>query len=226
MPTVSHASYCCAKDRERARENYISHLKSHRYDFSEAYQIFQRCEPFLLIDGVTPIEIRDEDYPEIMDSIGVPFPDERYGELTHGWGGPHYYAHHIVNLVKAAQTANTDYIVLADCDCYIKDQPENHTWIDEGIKLLESRPDLFLISPSDGGPERLEHIMSQQMFLIDRIKFLKMDWIPWDGTFIDGGPFQEFYALTEGFVYRHMKKNKLWRYVLGQQYRAWHEAWH
>jgi hypothetical protein len=69
-------------------------------------------------------------------------------------------------------------------------------------------------------------MMSQQMFLVNANKMRQMEFIPWDGKFIDGGPFQEFYALLEGFIHRYMKKNNLYRYLLGQEYRWWHLEWH
>lgn len=226
MNSVSYASYCCAKDRDRSEANYVQHMESHQFQFAEAFQVFQRCEPFPLDPRFTGIEIKEEDYPAIMQSIGVPFPDPVMDELTHGWSGPHYYCHHLVNLAAAARAATSEYIILADGDCFMKEQPEGRSWIEEGIRFLETYPDVFVVSPNDGGPERRETIMSQQMFLVNREKFVAMEYIPWDGTFIEGGPFREYFALTEGFVHRHMQKNKMCRYVAPPQWRYWHAEWH
>jgi hypothetical protein len=226
-PTVAYASYCCAKDRARAEANYIHHMESHGFPFNEVFQVFQRCEAFPLDPRFKGIEIREQDYPLIMASIGVPFPDPIMDELTHGWSAPHYYAHHIVNLVKSAQVATSDYIVLADGDCFVKDQPDGVSWVAEGIRILESDPSVFVVSPSDGRPHgEKDRMMSQQMILVNRKRFAEMEFIPWDGKFIDGGPFQEFYALAEGFIYRYMVKNNLYRYLLPPQWRWWHKEWH
>lgn len=227
-PTVAYASFCCAKDMERAIGTYWDHQESHNFPFPESLFIFQRCFPngFEEKPGMKPVVIQEADYAKIMEFFRIEYPNPVLDELTHGWGAPHFWAHHMVNHLQAAIIAETDYIVFADADCHMKSQPENRSWIDAGIALLEARPELFVISPNEGGPERLETIMSQQMFLVNRKRFLEMEFIPWDGKFIEGGPFQEYYALLEGFIGRFMAKNGLFRYVLPAEFRYWHKAWH
>lgn len=229
MPTVAYSSFCCPKDMARAVSTYWDHAKSHRFDFDEHFFIFQRCEPVFF--GGTPkfqaIVIRDEDYPRILHHFCIQYPDPVLSELTHGWGAPHFFAHHLVNHLQTLIICEADYIVFADADCYIKDTPaDGPSWVEEGIRILEADPSIFVVCPSDGGPERLEKIMSQQMFLVNRKRFLEMEFIPWDGKFIEGGPFQEYYGLLEGWIARYLAKNNLWRAVLGPEYRYWHGEWH
>ncbi len=225
-PTVAYATFCCAKDRRRALDNAAEHYQSHRYAFKNRIMLFQRCEPDLLGPSICATEIKEEDYPTILGAYGIKYPDPVLDELTHGWGAPHFWAHHMVNHLRAAQLASADYIVFADADCYMKDQPENESWVDKAIGLLELNPHIFVVSPNDGGDERPERIMSQQMFIVNRAKFMAMDFIPWDGTKIEGGPFQEYYGLLEGWIHRHMEKNHLCRYVLPPNFRYWHKEWH
>jgi hypothetical protein len=132
----------------------------------------------------------------------------------------------MVNHLETLRRASTDYIAFADGDCYIMETPKTPTWIERGIEILESDPKVFVVSPNDGGQERYEHIMSQQMFLINRKRFREMDFIPWDGKFIEGGPFQEYYGLLEGWIGRYMASRGLFRYVLSPSHRYWHKAWH
>ena len=226
-PTVSYATFCCPKDRERALENVKAHAASHGYDFMEKIMVFQRCE-YKQIPYFYSLHIREQEYPSILNGVGVKYPDEVLSELTHGWGAPHYFGHHICNHVVASKHASGDYLVFADADCYVKDQPAGSSWIDLGIKILESDPSVFVVSPSDGRPNPgKDRMMSQQMFLINRKRFLEMEYIPWDGKFIEGGPFQEFYGLWEGFCYRYMVKHNLYRYLLPKEIsRWWHLEWH
>lgn len=234
-PTVAYSTFCCAKDMERVHAMFQEHLQSHNYGFGNIYFIHQRCglnaPPRIIISekdkrAYLRVTIRDEDYQGIMDAFKIPYPNPVLSELTHGWGAPHFWAHHMVNHLKTLQLATADYIVFADGDCYMKSQPEGKSWVDEGIRILESNPNVFVVSPNDGGDERPEIIMSQQMFLVNRKRMMEMDFIPWDGKFIEGGPFQEFYGLMEGFIYRYMQKNNLCRYVLPSQWRYWHKAFH
>ena len=226
-PTVTYASFCCAKDMERALVTCQEHADSHAFPFEERILAFQRCgygvdKP----KGFRNLLISMDDYPRLMAYFGIEWPNPVLDELTHGWSAPHFWGHHMVNHLQSSLVANSDYIVFADADCHMKEQPAGQSWIDRGIEILKSDPKAFLVSPCDGGPERYESIMSQQMFLINRQRFLEMQFIPWDGTFIEGGPFQEYYGLLEGWIARHMAKNNLFRYVLGPTYRYWHKEWH
>ena len=219
---------------ERARPKYAEHAESHRFQFDEYFFVYQRCKPpagssmpIPLTQNFRALEITEEMYPGILSSFGIKYPDSVLDELTHGWSAPHFWAHHCVNHLKVLQHAKSDYIVFADADCYVKDsKPDGPSWVEEGIKILESNPRVFVVSPSDGRPcEGLDRMMSQQMFLVRARALRKMDFIPWDGKFIDGGPFQEFYGLLEGWIYRHMEKHNLYRYLLCQDYRWWHNQW-
>ena len=241
-PTVAYASYCCSKDRERFVKTQGSHILSHNYPFDELFQVFQRCDfpegqhsfdipegYFDKIKGVhTRIKIKEEDYPKILGHFGIKYPDEVADKWTHGWTASHFWAHHCVNLLRAAMSAESDYIVFADGDCNMRDQLEGGpSWVEVGIGTLENNPEMFVVSPSDGrphgGPDR---IMSQQLFIVNRKRFLEMEFIPWDGNFMEGGPMAEYYFMMEGRIDRHMRKHNLFRYVLPLTYRYWHGAWH
>lgn len=226
-PTVAYSSFCCFKDHARVESRFAENLDSHKYPFDEKFMVYQRCvSMFEPPAGVLKAHIFDQDYPGLLNAFGIKNPDPVLDELTHGWGAPHYWQHHMVNHLKTLQIAKSDYIAFADGDCYIKESPADHSWIDRGIEILESDPRAFVVSPNDGGEERIESIMSQQMFIINRKRFLEMEFIPWDGKFIEGGPFQEYYGLLEGWIARYMAKNNLYRYVLPPAYRYWHLAYH
>ena len=239
MPTVAYSSFLCPKDIERGLPQYPIHLKSHNYPFDEKFLILQRCQwplnPELqdlynreFKDPIIVSQIHDyDDYRQILSEFGLPTENAVYDELTHGQSAPHYWKNHLVNHLRTIQLAKSDYIVFSDGDCYVKDQLPGKSWVTEGIRKLQSDPSIFVVSPSDGRPHaERDSMMSQQMFLVNTKQMREMEYIPWDGKFIEGGPFQEFYALLEGFIYRHMKKNGLYRYLLTTEYRWWHLEWH
>jgi hypothetical protein len=234
MSTVAYASFCCQKDMERVLSCYVEHVKSHAYGFAEHFLIFQRCAPLVAKESIkinlpgqnSFVHIADEDYPGILGGFQIEYPNKVLDELTHGWGAPHFWAHHMVNHLKAALLATSDYIVFSDGDCFIKNQPAEQTWISEGIDYLQTNPDFFVVSPNDGSPMRLETTMSQQMFLVKRSEFLNMEFIPWDGKFIEGGPMQEYYGMLEGWIGRYLLKSGRRRFVLPPEFRYWHLGFH
>ena len=234
MPSVGYSSFCCPKDMERATDKFLAHMDSHRHEFDEELFVFQRCSP----SDEQAAKVKngkccfgfihdDKHYEKILNEYGIKTPDPLLDSLTHGnRGHNHYWQHHCVNHLFAARNLTSDYIVFADADCYIKDHPDGPSWVSEAINLLEADPTIFVVSPSDGGPERKDTMMSQQMFLIKRESFLNMEFIPWDGKFIEKGPFPEFYGLLEGWIWRHMHKRGLYRKLMSPEYRWWHLEWH
>ena len=211
---------------ERILSRVQENVDSHKYPFDEKLFVFQRCgQDAECPAGFNPIRISDEQYPEILKAFNIKYPDPEVEKWTHGWGGSHYGFHHCVNLLEVLRIAKSDYIVFADGDCYIKDTPEQ-SWVTEAIRILEANQKVFVVCPNDGGPSRPERIMSQQMFIINRNKFLNMEFLPWDGIFPDGGPMAEYHFMLEGRLARFMAKHDLYRYVLPAQWRYWHLAYH
>jgi len=242
MPTVTLATHCHARDLPRLHAPGVLEelISCHGFPFDEILVIHQRCgeattafRPYP--SGVVVFSIEDENYPDILGSFGIPHKDPTGIELTHGWDAPHYYEHHCVNHCKEIIAAQSDYIVFTDADCCIVAQPDS--WITKGIEMLEKYPEAFIVAPSDGGHEfnfmadgcRFTQTVSQQIFMgrTKQLKVLDFTDLQWDGKFdAPYGPFQEFYMLFEGWMFRHMRANGLYRAVLPEAYRYWHLAYH
>ncbi len=222
--TVDFATYCCEKDKDKLALVISDHVNSHRYDFDKIFLIHQRTKLYGKPYKVNLIKIREDDYDGILSSNGINPDNNEADEYTHGWNAAHYWKHHCVNQLKALNESTADYIVLADADCYIKDQPRS--WVNEGIKILESNKSILVVSPSDGtkGAHQTQN-MSQQVMLVDRKRLLGIDFdLPFEG-FKEGGPMQEYYWMLEGRIGRYMEKNNLYRYMLSSQFRYWHSQW-
>lgn len=220
---VDFFTYCCHKDKEKLMSVLYDHVKSHRYDFNSVNVVFQRT-PIRKSDNFNSYYISEDDYDNILLKNGINPNNEEAEDYTHGWAAAHYYKHHLVNHLKALNESTADYIVLADADCYIKDQPSS--WVTKGINILQNNKSILVVSPSDG--TKLAHQtqnMSQQVMLVERKRLLEIDFdLPFEG-FKEGGPMQEYYFMLEGRIGRYMEKNNLYRYMLSSQFRYWHFGW-
>ena len=240
MTTVTLATHCHSRDLPRLHAPGVLEelIECHGYDFDEVLVIHQRCKDLDFYSSnynFMVIDINDEDYPNILSKFGIPHLDPTGIELTHGWTGPHYYEHHCVNHLTEILSATTDYIVFTDADCRIVNQPSS--WVEKGIEILEKYPEAFIVAPSDGGQEfnfiadscRFTQTVSQQIFMgrTAQLKSLDFTNLQWDGKFdAPYGPFQEFYMLFEGWMFRYMRANNLYRAVLPEQWRYYHAMWH
>lgn len=243
--TVTLATYCHARDLPRlhAPGELETLINCHLYNFDRVFVIHQRCGnlPYELPcdDRVQVLDIATEDYEPILRRFGIDWQDPLLTEVSHGWDAAHFFAHHNVNHCKVILEAKTDYIVFNDADCRMIAQPEGQSWISKAIELMETRNDVFIVAPSDGGHEyikllsdgtRLTDTTSQQLFIGKTTWLREMDFtnLKWDGKFdAPYGPFGEFYGLFEGHMWRWMRhKGGLYRAVLPEQYRYWHGEWH
>lgn len=234
--SVAFITFCHPKLLARLHAPGVleSIIASHSYDFDEILLIHQRCRG--LEYNPVPSYVRiveSENYPTILSDFGVPEEDARADEISHGPTAAHYWKWHLINHLIGLKEAKTDYIVFSDCDCNIikNDSPG---WINKGISLLNDKG-VFIVSPSDGGSEwqsrigdvRLTRNVSQQLFLCNRTDFGSINFdLPWDGEYTaPGGPFQEYYVMAEGRIWRYLEVSKRWRAILPDNWRYWHHQW-
>ena len=214
-------------------------ISCHAHDFDEILIIHQRCEGlfFTLPDNekIRVLDIREWQYPNTLSAVGIPHKDPVLSELTHGWDAPHYYEHHCVNHIVEIMASESDYIAFTDADCRIINQPDS--WVAKGIEILEKYPEAFIVAPSDGGHEfdfigdgcRFTQTVSQQIFMgrTHQLKQLDFTNLQWDGKFdAPYGPMAEFYGMFEGWMWRYMRHNNLYRAILPEEWRYWHGQWH
>ena len=242
MPTVDFITFVHHRDYMRLAEGdeLESRVKSHRYNFSSVIVIRQR-----IYDNIQAVhtrykyatrEINTEDHPNILTEYGIPEEDAIADDKTHGPTAPHYWKWHCINHLIGLKESVADYIVFSDSDCRIKSSPAQ-SWVDKGIELLRKYNEILIVAPSDGGSMaekrvsggvRLTQNVSQQLFLCERNRLKSIDFnVPWNWEFIaPGGPFQEYYYMLEGRMWRYMHHNKLYRAILPDTWRYWHDAWH
>lgn len=248
--TVDLITFCHPKHIHKLHaEDFLRNMvASHKHLFDSIIVVHQRCQDIEYTPFDFPARIvESENYPDIWQEFG--FTNERRNKqadaFTHGPDAPHYWRWHVLNHLIGLKESEADYIVFSDCDCDIKESP-NLSWIEIGMQILQNFPDVLIVSPGDGGEMAEKHIslvdnvddfgrvvvrltqnVSQQMFLCERRRFLEMDFdLPWDWEYIaPGGPFQEYYYLFEGRMWRWMHKHDLWRAILPDSWRYWHWQW-
>jgi len=221
-------------------------VRSHQWLFDDVVVIHNQCkagdyQPFDV--PVRTIDLPREEFDPLLERWKVDPVNEHCEEITHGEGAPHWWKVHVVNHLRGLEAVDTDYIVFADCDTHMRRQPEaGPVWIQVGIAILQNRPDVLIVSPGDGGQAggssaeggqwsdgtRLTRNVSQQLFLCRAEEFKsKVDFdAPWDQVRnAPGGPFQEFYCLLEGRLWRHMETTGQWRAILPDHWRYWHDSY-
>lgn len=233
--TVDLITFCCPKDIHRLHApGALEHLVScHGYDFDNVIVVHQRCRGIEYRPFDYPCRIvESEDYPDILTKFGIPEDDPKADHYTHGPTAPHYWKWHVINHLIGLYESPADFAVFSDCDCDIVHSAPLRSWVEEGIDILGRYTEVLVVSPSDGGlmaerriPEaRLTQNNSQQLFLCNRGRLAHIDLaIPWDWEFTaPAGPFQEYYYMLEGRIWRYMHHNGLYRAILPETWRYWH----
>lgn len=227
MTTCDFATFVYAGDIHRL---YIPgqlkrQVESNGYEFNQIYVVHQLCDPF--VNGRTLWDICDfplavymiGDIDKTLESFGIDINKPQYVSSTDNL---HTWKQHVVNHIAAIGQSKSDYIVFADSDCWIIKQPDS--WVKRGIEILEQNPDVFIVSPNDGEPERKTQVMSQQMFVVRTEDFRQADFNQpgWDGDVTKLSEFPEYAAMLEGRMHFYCKSVGRYRYVLPPEYRYFH----
>lgn len=227
MPIVDFATFCYKGDARRLHKP--GHLKmqveSSNYPFNEVIIIHQQCNPHdyensLFWDCNFKINIYTIDN---LDSVLVAFDiDINKPQYSSSVDRHHTWKNHVVNHLMAVARATADYIVFADSDCWIIQQSDS--WVKKGIEILSQNPDVFIVSPNDGEPERKTQTISQQMFLARTSDFRQANFNQpgYSGNPRDYPEMPEYHAMLEGRIHYYCKSTNCYRYVLGPEYRYWH----
>jgi len=234
--TVDFITFTHPAHIERLQGQIAGIVATHKHDFNKIILIRQRCRgqfDNIHFDGV--MEVESEDHPNILTEYGLPEDDPVADEYTHGPTACHYWKWHVINHLIGMKVSKADFVVFSDDDCYIKHSTPKRSWVVEGIDLLRQHSDILIVSPSDGGDMaekrigsvRLTRNVSQQLFLANRLRLRAINFnIPWNWEKLaPGQPFQEYYYMLEGRIWRYMDAYGLWRAILPAEWRYWHGQW-
>lgn len=217
--------------------------ESHGFAFDETIVVHNQCraEDYPAFDHpCRAVDLPRLAFDGLLARWGVNPQNPQAEQITHGEGAAHWWKVHVVNHLCGLENTTADFICFADCDTRMVSQPSS--WIDRGISLLGSRPDVLIVSPGDGGQQggmgeggrildgvRLTRNVSQQLFLCRGDEFRKrVDFdVPWNGQFdAPGGPFGEWYFLLEGRLGRYMQERSgQWRAILPDAWRYYHNSY-
>lgn len=225
MPSVDFATFCYKGDAHRlhAPGQLKRQVESNGYPFNEVIVIHQLCNPGNYLpfrEYDFPIDIYTiNDLDEVLKIFDIDIDKPQYVSPT---DKAHTWKNHTANHLAAARRSRSDYIVFADNDCWMVRQPDS--WVNKGIEILSANPDIFIVSPNDGEPERRTQVISQQMFMARTDEFRNADFNQpgWDGDVTKLSEMPEYAAMLEGRIHFYCKSTGKYRYVLPPEYRYWH----
>lgn len=227
MTTVDFATFCHKGDAHRlhAPGQLERQVSSNGYGFSQVIVVYQNCNPddysLSCSCPVSPVTVDDIDY--VLKEFGIDLDKPQYQSPI---DRHHTWKNHVVNHIAASIFSDADCIVFADSDCWIVSQPRSwpYSWVELGIEILSANPEIFIVSPNDGEPERRTQVMSQQMFMARTDEFRNADFNQpgWDGDVTKHPEMPEYHAMLEGRIHHYCKATGKYRYVLPSQYRYWH----
>jgi len=221
MPVVDFATFCFAGDAHRlhAPGQLQKQVESNGYPFNRVIVVYQNCNPddYQCDYLIYPVPIKDIDF--ILELLGINLGREQYQSPT---DKHHSWKNHVVNHLVAVTCSDSDYIVFADNDCWMIKQPGS--WVELGIEILSANPDIFIVSPNDGEPERKTQVISQQMFMARTEEFRNADFNQpgYSGNPRDYPEMPEYHAMLEGRIHYYCKATNKYRYVLPPEYRYFH----
>lgn len=230
MPSIDFATFCYRGDAHRlhAPGQLKKQVESNNYQFNKVIAVHQLFlptifeMPYFADCPFTVFLCHIRDLDETLSAFGIDINKPQYVSPT---DKAHSWKYHVANHAAAIMHTTADYIVFADSDCWMIRQPAGKSWVQRGLDILQSQPDVFIVSPNDGEPERKTQVISQQMFMTRVDDFRRADFNQpgWDGNpHVPGGPFPEYWSLLEGRIGIYCKYVNRYRYVLGAEYRYWH----
>ena len=231
MPTCDFATFCHSKDGHRlhAPGQLKLQVESNGYPFNMVYAIHQLCDPFdfdnpMFDDCGFAIGIyKINDIDQVLRNFEIDIDKHQYVSPT---DPAHTWKVHTVNHLAAVllSKSKADYIVFADSDCWMINQPAGKNWVQAGIDILSSQPDVFIVSPNDGEPERKTQTISQQMFMarVDEFRGMDFNQPGYSGNPRDYPEMPEYHAMAEGRIHHYCVATGKYRYVLPPEYRYFH----
>lgn len=229
MPSIDFATFCYKGDAHRlhAPGQLKKQVESNNYGFHRVFAIHQLYNPAEFSNpyfndcpfSVSIYQIQDLD--TMLSSFGVDINKPQYVSPT---DKAHSWKYHVANHAAAIMHTTADYIVFADSDCWMIRQPAGQSWVQRGLEILQSQPDVFIVSPNDGEPERKTQVISQQMFMtrVDDFRHANFNQPGWDGDVTKMSEMPEYAAMLEGRIHFWCKYTNRFRYVLGPEYRYIH----
>jgi hypothetical protein len=222
---VDFATFCFKGDAHRlhAPGQLRRQVESNAYLFNQIIVVHQLCNPadYPPFDLDTKTVVID-DLDAVLRRFNIDPDKPQYTSTT---DQAHHYKYHVVNHLAAVEASRSDYIVFADADCWMVEQPPGQSWVYTAMQALQLNPNIFIVSPNDGEEKRLTRRMSQQMFMARTEEFRQADFDQpgWDGNVnVPGGPMPEYWGMLEGRMELYCRKVNQYRYVLGPEYRGWH----
>jgi len=114
--------------------------------------------------------------------------------------------------------SRADYIALINCDCYLVQDSSQDSWVDRGLRALQSDRSVLLVGPNQRqaveGDFKTPNFSSILM-LAERQRLLDLDYtVPIEDGLNHEGFMGVFYYIFEGRLWRHARAHNECRMVL------------
>ncbi len=222
--TVDLVTYCCPKDIHKTYAGFNALVDSHKYPFQDVILVRQRCQDIDAGELGRPCRVlKAEDYPDIRSEFGI-LEDDPTAEL-HTGGTRYYWKYHCCNQLIGIKESTADYIAFTDCDCVLDGDSPGNSWVDRGVRILQSDHNVFMVSPNQHQNPKGDFktkAISQIVFLADRQRFLELDYaapLPVNVSF------GMFHFVFEGRLWRYAMHYDVQRMILGGPPWLVHHAW-
>ena len=225
MPTVDFITYCCPKDIHKTYAGWDRLVQSHNYAFHEVILIRQRCKDIdagTLDPSVRILET--EDYPDILGEFGIDENDQD-AERASPYNTKFYWKWNTMNPLIGLKESNAEYIMFTDCDNWLEWYGSANDWIERGVSILQSKPEVIMICPNQWDGQRENMItkdVSQCMFLCNKQRFRELDYNVPNPVRVELGG---YHYIFEGRVWRYVQNNPVWRMFLMKPPILRHQAW-
>jgi hypothetical protein len=154
VTTVDLVTFCYPSDIHRAYAGLATLVASFKYSFDEVILIREDSREIDVGMSSCPCRVLDrEDYPweDICRDFGVIPEDpaaERATAEQHFFGKRYYWKDFLWKELIGLKASCAEYVVFINCDCLLVEDSPNDSWVDRGLRALQSDRSILFVSPN------------------------------------------------------------------------------
>ena len=154
MTTVDLVTFCYPSDIHRAYAGLAALVDSFKYSFDEVILIRENSRGIEAGVPSYPCRILDrEDYPweDICKEFDLEAEDSAAEHATAGrlfFGKTYYWKDFLWKELIGLKESHAEYVVFINCDCLLVEDSLHDSWVDRGLRALQSDRSVLLVGPN------------------------------------------------------------------------------